>query len=109
VSNVRSHLKNVTSLLVSGAASKIIVFLATVQIIKGLSVPDNGVYQVAYSLGFIYSIFAELGVRGYLLRELSRARDDPLQSIHYLVIARLSCGSDSGLRYTRCSTRLLYY
>lgn len=76
MNTTRFHVKNVASLLLSGAASKIIVFLATIQIIKGLSVPDNGVYQVAYSLAFIYSIFAELGVRGYLLREISKVRDD---------------------------------
>jgi O-antigen/teichoic acid export membrane protein len=77
VSHLRIHFKNISSLLLSGAASKILVFLATIKIIKALSVPDNGIYQVAYSLGFIYSLFAELGIRGYLFRELSRVHDQP--------------------------------
>lgn len=74
--HTRLHLKNSVALLASGAFSKLLVLLATIQIFKGLSVEDNGVFVLALTFGFIFTTMTELGVRGYLLRELARIRTD---------------------------------
>lgn len=76
MSNIRLHLKNAAALLASGALSKILILFATIQIFKSLSVEDNGIFVLALTFGYIFTMLTELGVRGYLLRELARARSD---------------------------------
>jgi O-antigen/teichoic acid export membrane protein len=76
VSNVRRHFKNAASLLMSGAMAKVVMFLASVRIFKALTVEDNGVFQLALSYGFIFSVLSELGVRGYAVRELAKLRTE---------------------------------
>lgn len=74
--NAVRHLKNALALLTSGGVTKVLQFVTTIVVIKRLSVGDNGVFQLAYSLGFIIALLGEVGVRGYVLRELARRRDD---------------------------------
>lgn len=82
MSQARLHLKNATALIFSGAMAKILIFLAMVRIFKdkNISVEDNGVFQLALTFGFIFSLVTEAGVRGYLVRELARARQDVQRS-----------------------------
>lgn len=82
MSHARLHLKNATALIFSGAMAKILIFLAMVRIFKdkNISVEDNGVFQLALTFGFIFSLVTEAGVRGYLVRELARARQDVQRS-----------------------------
>lgn len=77
MSQARKHFKNTTSLLAAGALSKVVMFLAIVVIVKALPVADNGVFLLAFKFGLIFSLLAELGVRGYLLREMARRVHDP--------------------------------
>ncbi|MCX7020460.1 MAG: flippase [Candidatus Sumerlaeota bacterium] len=76
MSRVRIHFKNTASLLIAGATSKLFIFLATVQIFKALSIDDNGKFQFAYTFGFVFAILTEFGLRGYVMREMSRLSDD---------------------------------
>jgi O-antigen/teichoic acid export membrane protein len=76
LSQARHHFKNASALVLSGAFAKVLMFLATVVVIKALSVADNGDFQLAFRYGFILALFTELGVRGYLVRELARSRAD---------------------------------
>lgn len=76
----RLHFKNASALVLSGAVSKLLVFLATIKIIKSISVQENGVFQLALTFGYVFSLIAEMGTRGYALRELARARSDPARA-----------------------------
>lgn len=66
---------NAVALLLSGGISKVFVLLVAIFAFKGLSKDDAGVFQLAYGLGFIFALFTEIGIRGYLLRELARRRE----------------------------------
>jgi O-antigen/teichoic acid export membrane protein len=63
-------------LTVSGAFAKVLMFAASVLTYKGLSVPENGLLGFALAYGTIAALMMEMGTRGYLIRELSRVRDD---------------------------------
>ncbi len=77
MSTSKRHAKNAFALLFSGAISKFFVLIVSIFAFKGLTKEDAGVFQLAYGLGFIFALFTEIGIRGYLLRELARRRDTP--------------------------------
>lgn len=72
----KRHAKNALALIAAGGLSKILVMLVAVFAFKGLSVADAGTFNYAFSMGFVFALFTEIGIRGYLLRELARRRDD---------------------------------
>ena len=76
----KRHAKNAAALRVAGALTKLLVLLIAVIANKGLSVSENGAFNFAFGLGFIFALFTEIGIRGYLLRELARRRDNPEQA-----------------------------
>ncbi len=64
-------------MLVAAVAAKVLFLFATIRCVKALSVVDNGTLQLAYVFGTTFMLLSEAGLRGYLIRELSRRRDDP--------------------------------
>lgn len=76
VTRARRHLQNAAWLTISQAAARVLSFLALVLIQKHLSVADNGVVQLGLRLSFLMSLFTEFGVRGYVVREIARQREN---------------------------------
>jgi O-antigen/teichoic acid export membrane protein len=77
MSTVRRHAKNMAALLFAAALSKLLFLVATFRVVKGLDdVAANGAFQLAYTIGVTVMAITELGLRGYLIREAARRRDD---------------------------------
>lgn len=76
MSTLRHHARNTAGLLFSAVVAKVLFLLATVRCFKALSVEANGNLQLAYIVGTTVMILSEVGLRGYLIRELSRRRAD---------------------------------
>lgn len=76
VSRVRRHLQNAAWLTISQGAARLLSFLALVLIQKNLSVSENGVVQLGLRLSFLMSLFTEFGIRGYVVREIARQREN---------------------------------
>lgn len=68
------HLSNTIWLVGAGAASKLLFFLATVILYKKLRLDESGAFGLAYALATTFVLFAELGLRGYVAREMSKLR-----------------------------------
>lgn len=77
---VHRHLSNAAWLTLSGAIAKALLFAASVITYKRLSVPANGLLGFGLAYGSIAALFMEGGVRGYMIRELSRIRENAADS-----------------------------
>jgi O-antigen/teichoic acid export membrane protein len=100
MTHARRRAVNAAALLASGFVSKIVFFLATVRIVKELDVPDNGVFQLAYTLATAFMAITEFGLRGYVIRELARVRDHPVRARELflrVIAARTATGAVCGL------------
>ncbi|MCX7625815.1 MAG: oligosaccharide flippase family protein, partial [Candidatus Sumerlaeaceae bacterium] len=76
MTRARRHLHNAAWLTVSQAAARLLSFLAVVLIQKNLSVAENGIVQLGLRLSFLMSLFTEFGIRGYVVREIARQREN---------------------------------
>ena len=74
MSNARRHARNATALLLSAVVGKGLFLVANLVIIKALSVPYNGLLQQSYIFGTTFMLLTDFGLRGWLVRELSRRR-----------------------------------
>ncbi len=74
---VRQHLRGAIALTVAQAGSRLLSFLTLIVVQKNVPVAENGLFQLALRLSFLLALFTEFGIRGYLVREVARHRDDP--------------------------------
>lgn len=77
MSEMRTHMKNVASLLVSGAMARLLALLATIYVFKRVSLSENDTFLLSLSIGYIVGVLSELGIRGYLVRELAKVHAEP--------------------------------
>lgn len=73
---VKTHAKNTVSLLAAGIGAKLLQLVTASLIIKALPVAQNDAFQLGITFGFVLAMFTEFGVRGYVVREMSRLRTD---------------------------------
>lgn len=76
MSNARRHARNTVALLLAAVVGKGLFLVANLVIIKALTVPANGLLQQSYIFGTTFMLLTDFGLRGWLVRELSRKRDD---------------------------------
>lgn len=76
VTRARRHLKSAGFLTFSQAGTRLLSFLSIILIQKNVSVADNGLFQLGLRLAFLLSLFTEFGIRGYVVREVARHRED---------------------------------
>ncbi|AXA36121.1 MAG: hypothetical protein KatS3mg130_2053 [Candidatus Sumerlaea sp.] len=74
MSRARSHAKNMIALLASSAFARGLSLVALAISFKALSQEENGVLQFCLRAGYLFALFTEFGIRGYLVRELARVR-----------------------------------
>ena len=96
MSNARRHARNATALLLAAVVGKGLFLVANLVIIKALSVPYNGLLQQSYIFGTTFMLLSDFGLRGWLVRELSRKRDDDVATraaFGHALNARLLAGA----------------
>lgn len=71
----RAQAKSALTLTIAGALGKGLFFLANILIYKALSKSDAGLYGIAFAYGTTLAIVSEAGLRGYLIRDLARKRE----------------------------------
>ncbi len=76
MSRARHHFKGAAALSLSQAATRVLSFLSLILIQKNTTVAENGLVQLGLRLGFLLSLFTEFGIRGYVVREIARCRED---------------------------------
>lgn len=76
MSRARRHLRGAFALTVSQAVSRLLALLALILVQKQVSVAENGLFQLGYRLGYLLALFTEFGIRGYVVREVARRRED---------------------------------
>jgi O-antigen/teichoic acid export membrane protein len=76
VAHARQHLRGASALAVSQAGTRLLSFLVLIVVQKNVTVAENGLFQLALRLAFLMALFTEFGIRGYLLREVARRREN---------------------------------
>jgi len=80
MSRATSHAKNILALLASSAFARVLSLVALAISFKALSQEENGVLQFCLRAGYLFALFTEFGIRGYLVRELARIRGNREQA-----------------------------
>jgi len=80
VSHARRHAKSAAALTISQAGTRLLSLLTLIIVQKNVSVAENGLFQLGLRVGFLLALFTEFGLRGYLVRELARHREDRIKS-----------------------------
>ncbi|MBX7244828.1 MAG: polysaccharide biosynthesis C-terminal domain-containing protein [Candidatus Sumerlaeaceae bacterium] len=77
MTQARRHARNALALLLSGIASKLLFLVASLIIVKKVSVGVNGDYRLALlTFGQVFAVLTEFGLRGYMVRQFARIRDN---------------------------------
>lgn len=73
-------LRNAALLSITGAVAKLLFLLTSIAIYRVLSKEDAGVFFTGLTFAVTAILVSELGLRGYMIRELALVRDDKARS-----------------------------